>query len=214
MDEQRLPSPAESKRRRRRLGLALGPIALTSIMTLTGTALSPTLLVKAPLALVALNPVMRHLVLVSPSVPTEWFYGIALIRLFLPDPFYYLIGRWYGSDAVAWIERRAGGAGKMVRLLEKAFARAGYVVLFVAPMGLICVLAGAAKIRPAWFVIIDVAGTLTAITLVRLFGEAFATPLSQVRDFVAANVLVLTVLSVTLALGTTLLRRWRNRRGA
>ena len=209
-----LPPRAEERRRRRRLAFALGPIVATSVASLTGTALAPTLLVTAPLALIALNPVVRHLVLASGDVSTGSFFAVALTRLFLPDPFYYLIGRWYGADAIDWIERRAGGAGRLVRFAERAFSRAGYVVLFIAPMGLICVLAGAARIRPAWFVAVDLAGTLTVITLVRLFGEAFASPLAQVRDLVAANVVLLTALSVTLALGSAAVRRWRARRGS
>jgi membrane protein DedA with SNARE-associated domain len=209
-----LPSRTEERRRRRRLAFALGPIAITSLASITGTALAPTLLVSAPLALIALNPVTRHLVLASGDLSTGSFFAVALARLFLPDPFYYLIGRWYGADAVDWIERRAGGAGQLVRFVERAFSRAGYVVLFIAPMGLICVLAGAARIRPVWFVLIDLAGTLTAITLVRLFGDVFATPLAQVRDFVAANVIMLTVLSASVALGSEAVRRWRARRGS
>jgi membrane protein DedA with SNARE-associated domain len=208
------PTRRESRARRRQLFVLLVPIAATTIASAVGAALAPKLLVDHPLALLALNPVPRHLVLVSGSVDALPFTAVAAARLFFPDPFYFLVGRLYGSDAVRWVENRSGGAGRFVRFAERAFEKARYAVLFVAPAGLICVLAGASRMRTGPFVAVNLAGTLTGVTLARLFGEALAVPLEAVRDFIQANVLVLTAISVVLVASSVVLRRRQARRAA
>lgn len=199
-------------RRKRTLVVLLVPVVATSAMSLTGTALAPALLADHPLALVALNPVLRHLLLATGSVDALPFFAVALCRLFAPDTFYFLIGRGWGRDAVDWIERRSGGAGKAVRLLERTFARAGLALVFVAPAGLVCVLAGAARMRLWLFVAVDLLGTFTALVLVRLFGAALADPIEIVKDFVQANVLVLTLGSIAAVAVSSVVRRRRARR--
>lgn len=204
------PLPAELRRRRRLLTLLLAPVVLTSAASLTGTALAPSLLIEAPLLLIALNPVTRHLVLVSGLVDATPFFLVAVTRLFLADPFYFLVGRSYGDDAVAWLERRSGYAGRLVRYVERLFQVAGPVVLFVAPLGLVSLLAGASRMRFHTFVVINLCGTITVVTLVRLFGVALERPLEVVRTFVEANVLLLTLISAGLVAVSVVVRHWRS----
>ena len=194
--------------------MLLGPIALATAASAVGAALAPKLLVVNPLALIALNAVPRHLVLASGKLELLPFFAVAVARLFFPDPFYFLVGRLYGADAVRWVEERSGGAGRFVRFAERAFAKARYAVLFVAPAGLICVLAGASRMRPSVFVAVNLAGTVTGVTIARLFGEALAAPLEAVRDFIQANVLLLTAISVVLVGLSVVLRRRRARQSA
>jgi membrane protein DedA with SNARE-associated domain len=178
-----------------------------------GTALAPTLVVTQPLLLVALNPVLRHLVLVANQVEPAVFFVVGALRLFGPDPFHYLLGRWYGDTALSWLERKSPRAGRVVRAVEAAFARAGPVILFVAPEGIVCLLAGAARVRPVTFVAIDVAGTLCTLTVVRLFGRRYEQGIRDVLDFVEGNILALTLASVVLVVCSALWRRRRTQRG-
>jgi membrane protein DedA with SNARE-associated domain len=191
------------------LALLLVPVVLTSVMSLTGTALSPALLTDSPLGLVALNAQPRHLVLATNSVDALPFFTVALVRLFLADPFYYLIGRGWGPDAIRWIERKSGGAGKLVRFAERVFARAGVLLVFVAPVNLVCVLAGAARMRPLVFVTANLIGTSVALVLVRWFGAALADPIEVVLAFVRENVRWLTVATIAIVLLSSLARRRR-----
>ncbi len=208
-----LPSARESRRRRYVLTALLVPIGLTAAATFTGTALAPRLLVDAPLLLVALNPVSRHLILASTA--TDWvpFVLVAVGRLFFPDPFYFAIGRLWGQDAIGWIERRLGGAGRWVRTVERVFSRAGWLVLMLAPVGLICVLAGASKMSTRLFVTLNLAATLTWALVVRQLGDVLERPINVVRDFIADNVVALTIASVVLVAAQLYARSRRERRG-
>lgn len=208
-----LPTPEQSRRRRIILTALLTPIVLTAVATATGTAMAPTLLVDAPLLLVALNPVSRHLILASTVTDFLPFVLVAVGRLFFPDSFYFAIGRIWGQDAINWVERRLGGAGRWVRTVEKLFQRAGWLVLMLAPVGFICVLAGASRMSARMFVALNLASTVTWVLVVRQLGDVLARPIAVVRDFVADNVVGLTIASVVLVAMQLFARSRRERRG-
>lgn len=195
--------------RRRRLLLLLAPVVVLFSAGLIGTAFAPALLVREPMLLIAMSPLFRHLVLASGSVELLPFVAIAVARLFVTDPFLYVIGREYGPEAVEWVEARSGGARRIVRAVKRAFARAGLLVLFVSPGPLVCLLAGAARMPILPFVAVNLLGTAAAVLLIRSFGVAFATKLTLVREFVAANIVVLTVISVALVFASVVVKRRR-----
>lgn len=203
---------AERVPARRNLTALLVPIGVFAAASVVGTAFAPALLVHAPLALIALNPIYAHLILASNSIAAVPFFAVAVARLFASDPFYFLIGREYGGAAIEWVERRSPLAGRLARFVERLFERAGPLVLFVVPGGLVCVLAGASHMRARTFVAINLAGTVAVVALVRFSGHALADPLEVVRDFVQANILLLTGVSIVLVGVSTVIRRRRAKR--
>ena len=208
-----LPTAEESRRRRILLVALLAPIFLAAGATITGAALAPKLLADAPLLLIALNPVSRHLILASTATDFLPFVLVAMGRLFFPDPFYFAIGRLWGQDAIRWVERRMGGAGRWVRTVERLFARAGWLVLILAPVGFICVLAGASRMSTRLFVTLNLAATISWVLIVRQLGDVLEGPINLVRDFVADNVVALTIVSVVLVAVQLAARGRRERRG-
>jgi hypothetical protein len=110
------PEPARRPVDRRRLALLVVPVVVIAVVSSIGDALSPTLLVEAPLLLVLLVPRNRFLVLAAPLLEFWPFFLVGMIRLALTDPLFYLFGREYGDAAIAWTERRAGAPGSVRRL--------------------------------------------------------------------------------------------------
>ncbi|MBA2591709.1 MAG: hypothetical protein M3495_07700 [Pseudomonadota bacterium] len=55
--------------------------------------------------------------------------------------------------------------------------------MFAAPTGVACLLAGALRVNPVAFVVIEVLGTIAGITLIWLLGERFAEPIDSVMEF-------------------------------
>ena len=207
------PPPTTPEQRQPRLRLLVAALGSFFVAAMVGTALAPTLVVAQPLLLIALNPVLRHLVLVANQVEPAAYFVVGALRLFGPDPFHYLLGRWYGDSALAWLERKSPRAGRVVRAVEAAFARAGLAILFLAPEGIICLLAGAARVRPVTFIALDIAGTVCTLTLVRLFGRRYEQGIQDVLDFVEGNIVTLTAASVVLVVCSALWRRRRAARG-
>lgn len=197
--------------RRRPPLLLVVPLVLIFSTAALGNALFPALVNDHPLVLLALNATTRHLVATSNSVDVVPFVVVALVRRLVEDPFLYLLGRRYGDGAVEWMSRKLGG-GRVLRAAQRNFRFWGAILVFFFPGGVVCVLAGAAGMPTAVFLVLNVAGTLVTIALLRSAGAEVAGPLTMVLDFVGENVLPLTILSVV-ATAAALARR-RRRAGA
>ncbi len=173
--------------RRTRLTLLLVGMVAIGAMAATGAALTPSLLAHQPLLLIALNPSIPHLITLAPS--TEWpaFVAVAVARLLLSDPLYYALGRWFGPDAVTWASRKSGPMSSVALSLERSFARWGSLMVFMLPYGMFCILAGAAGMSRRRFWTLNLLGTITLVSLLRLFGRSIAAPIGQLTSWVDSN---------------------------
>jgi len=159
-------------------------MVIVAIAAYIGDALSPTLVVEAPLLLVALVPRNRVLVLAAPQLEFVPFFVVGMVRLALTDPLYYLFGRWYGDRAIAWAERHSG-APRTVRAIERWFRRLAYPVVLVAPNNVVCVLAGATGMSVPGFLLANLGGTALRMALIWFLGDVFSEPLLDVVDIIA-----------------------------
>ncbi|MDP9420224.1 MAG: VTT domain-containing protein [Actinomycetota bacterium] len=191
------------------MSAALAAIATSAV---AGNALAPTLVVNHPLLLLALNTTTRHLVLTSTSVDFVPYLVVGLVRRLLEDPLLFLLGRWYGDDAIGWVDDKVGG-GRFLRAVQRNFHWIGWLLVAVAPGGVVCVLAGASRMPTAVFLVLNIAGTIATIVALRRFGDSFAGPIDAAVAFIAENVVVLTAASVGLTVAYVLRRR-RVRAGA
>lgn len=165
-------------------------------MGYVGNAIHPTLLNNHPLWLVALEPRNRYLLLVAEKVSFVPFLLVATVRRLISDPLFYLLGYLYGENGVRWIERKMGDSAGLVRGMERGFAKAAPLMVFLFPGAIVCVLAGATGMSPALFLALNVAGTITVVSLLYRFAEFFDGPLGAVNGFYADNNKLLTILSI------------------
>lgn len=191
-------SPEERRRRRRQLVLLLTPLSLAVVAGWVASALTPTLLARHPLLLVALDARNRNLVLAASLVGAAPLYLVATLRLLAVDPFTFLLGRWYGDAGLRWIERRFTSLQPTVDFLERIFRRAGWLAVALAPGAIVCTLAGAARMRVGTFLAANVIGTVARIYLLREVGVAFAGPVDAIRRFFDRYILWATLASVLL----------------
>ena len=108
-------------------------LGVLTVASVAGTAFAPLLLVKAPLLLVALAPDGRHLALVAGRVEPWLLMSVTIARRTLYSVGMFGLGSAYGDLAVNWIEARARRTGKILRALERLFARVGTVLLIALP---------------------------------------------------------------------------------
>jgi membrane protein DedA with SNARE-associated domain len=181
-----------------------------AVVSSIGDALSPTLLVEAPLLLVLLVPRNRFLVLAAPLLEFWPFFLVGMIRLALTDPLFYLFGREYGDAAIAWTERRAGAPGS-VRRLERWFRRAAYPIVAIAPNNIICVLAGASGMSMLGFFVANIGGTAARMVLIWFVGDVFSEPLLDVVDFIGRYRWIFTAVTVAVVLVSVIRARQRHR---
>jgi membrane protein DedA with SNARE-associated domain len=193
---------------RSQLALVVTPIVALVVAAYVGDALTTTWADKHPLLLVLLNARSRVLVLVTNQLDAVTYYTAAGLRLLASDPLFYLLGLWYGDAMVVWVEKRSKTFGEQVRLYERAFSKAAYPLVFIAPNPYICLFAGASGMAVPSFFTINIAGTLVRLYLIRRVGEAFDSPIKSVLRFFARYRLPLFVFSVALVVFIV----WNDRR--
>lgn len=171
--------------------------ALT-IGSVVGTAISPLLLVKAPLLLVLLSPDGRHVALVAGRVDPVLLTTLTVLRRALYSIGVYGLGAAYGDSAVTWIEARARSLGKALRTLERVFARVGAVLLLAFPFLSLCVLAGASRTRLIVFLPALITGHFIWVFTTIWLGTRFAAQAQLVVDFFSERLFESTLVCVAL----------------
>lgn len=194
-DEQ--PEEPKPKPSRQKLALIIGPILAVLVVGNLGNAFHPTLLNEHPLWLIAAEPRNRYLLLVAnKGVDYLPFVLIATVRRLASDPFFYLLGSLYGKAGIRWVENRMGeGGDSLIRPIEKGFSKASWAFVFFLPGAIVCALAGSVGMRLATFVGLNVAGTVTIVTVMYHFADVIEGPLGAVNRFYGRYGLWLTAVS-------------------
>lgn len=193
---------------RRTLSLVVAPLIVMVAASNAATFLWASLVDTHPLWLLTLSAQNRYLALTTNSLDPWSYYVVGALRLLAPDPLFYLLGLWYGVRAIDWMERRAPSVGMSLRWLEKAFVRARYVIVFAAPNNPVSLLAGAAAMPPVVFAVLNIAGTISRLVLIRLLGNVFERPIDAFLGFVSDYRWYLIAGSVVLAVASS----WADRR--
>ncbi len=175
---------ATEQRRRIALPILLTPIVALAVVGTVADVIGPGLINERPLLQMFLNPRSRYLLLASPQVDAVPFFAVGFLRLVLTDPLFYLLGVQYGEAALRWAETKLGDDGGFIRGAERFFARFGSIIILIAPSGYLCLLAGAAGMRPRRFLTLNVIGTVARLLVFRLLGEALEDELFAVLGFI------------------------------
>jgi membrane protein YqaA with SNARE-associated domain len=194
------------------LTLFLVPVTILAVAGIVANAILPTLIAEAPALVPAMTTRADRLLLVVPLLPGEVFLGIALVRELIGDPLFYLFGRRYGDVGIRWIEDRSGRDSRWLRTIERLFRRAAYVVVAVWPINVVCLLAGATKMRPLAFFSLNITGTLVRIGLIFVIGDLLADPIRSIVSFITDYQWYLTGITFTLV-AVSLVRQGRRGRG-
>lgn len=182
-------------------------LGVLTVASLVGTAMSPLLLVKAPLLLVALSPDGRHVALVAGRVEPILLMSVTVLRRSLYSVGVYGLGAAYGELAVNWIEARARRLGKALRALERLFARVGAVLLLALPFLSVCILAGASRTRLLVFLPALIVGHFLWVFTTVWLGTRFAAEAQAVVDFFAERLFESTLVCIALVAGYQFITR-------
>ena len=162
----------------------IGPVIFLVICSNVANLMWATLHEDHPLLLIALSSINRYLILVSGELDALSYYGVGTMRLLVSDPLFFLLGYWYGDRALEWMDARAPNYGPMLRRFQRLFGRAAWPLVAIAPNNFICLFAGAAGMRVSVFFAVNLAGTLGRLYLIRVLGDAFSSPIDEVREFI------------------------------
>lgn len=187
--------------------LLAGPITVVTALGIVGTVLTAPLAVHHPLLLLVLEARDRNLLLAR-HVALVPYLVVGAIRRLCTDPLFYLLGRFYGPDAVAWLQSHGGG--RIVSLTERAFRRAVYPMLVIFPGAIVCTLAGEVGVPPLLFGGIVIVRTVAALLLIRWVGNVFAGPIDALLAFFDHNLAVVTIVSAVATVAWVVMERRRS----
>lgn len=188
--------PARPAPSRKTLTLIVAPIIVIFVVGTIGNMIHPTLLVNAPLLLVAMEPRFRYMLLVAPRVDLLPFMVIVLVRRLFADPFLFALGRLYGEPGVRWMERQLQDTIGWVRKVERAFGKAAWIFVLLWPGLVVCTLAGAAGMRFATFVVLNVVGTVVTTYLAYAASDLLSTPVGWINNLYSGNQKLFLIISV------------------
>jgi membrane protein DedA with SNARE-associated domain len=177
-----------------------------------GTALSPYLLVKSPLTLVAITGAAHHVALAAATEDAAPVIVVATLRRALTGLGAYGLGYLYGPAAFAWLAARYPRLSKLTSLLERLFARWGVLLLVPAPARTLAVLSGAARSDVRGFLAAYSAGHALWSTLTYYVGDALSAWTERLTAFLSANLLESTAVCVLLVLVQQAIVRLRRAR--
>ncbi len=202
----------ERQQRRKRLTILLIPIVAFTVAGTTTNIMAPALINDHPLVVIFFNPINRYLILASTRVELWEFFAVAFFRLVLTDPLYFLLGRWFGTGALDWIEEKTGNSGT-IPFIKKWFAKAGPIIVFAAPNAYVCLLAGASRMNIRLFIALNVVGTLTRLILIKIFGDVFEPVLEPILDFIKRYQWQLVAFSVVIFSVQSAMNRKKGKKG-
>ena len=184
------------------LPVAMVPIVAVVIAGYIAGASWAALLKDQPLTLIALSPINRYLLLTTNHLDALQYFGVGLARHLLPDPFFYLLGYWYGDRAMRWaantypaVKRLAGEDG--TGLEDHEHRRILYPLAFFMPNNWVSLLCGGARIPVRTFVALNIAGTLGRLIACRWIGGVFRSQIGAIADFVSRYQTPVTIASIT-----------------
>lgn len=173
--------------RRRVVRRWLALLGLLGAGSILGVASSLYLANRAPLLLIALSPIGRHLMLVAPTVDPAAFVAIGTLRRLLFYTGSFQVGRALGPAGLVWLEARAARTARFVRWLERLFARASHAVVFLLPGPTLSTIAGASGMRTRVFVPLAAAGTALRMVLILGLAEWLRGPIEALLAWIEAH---------------------------
>jgi membrane protein DedA with SNARE-associated domain len=177
-------------------------------------ASAPKLLDSNPLLLMALKPLYRYMVVASPKVNLVPYFLIGVGRLMLSDPIYFFLGWFYGDRAIGYFNDLLGT--QTVSSTRRFFLRAAPIMSLFFAGPVICVLAGAAKVKPRVFFVLNLIGTSIIVLMLRLLSNQLSGPIKSFLSFNKRNnkwlliISIVTTLVIVARVGAKQLRAAKN----
>lgn len=190
-------------------GVIGGAFVLMMVGRIAGAAISPLLLAHAPLALLAISPVIAHMVVVAALSDALPYYLVTVPVTIFHCGLGFFLGRLQGPRVVDFLVRKnIASEAKIQRLLTPLRVSAPLLV-FVVPGPLVCALAGASSVLRRTFLPALVGSQVLWAVLCRLSGQALLGGIAEMRQWFVRHALPLTAVTVAIVVLIRLLRTRR-----
>jgi membrane protein DedA with SNARE-associated domain len=176
-------SPAQLRQVKRSLTI----LAVLGSGSLFGVAFWFWLANNAPLLLVALSPLGRHIMLAAPITNHALLVVVSVLRRMCFYGASFQLGKGLGPAGVTWIEARAGRFGRYVVWVERLFARWSKAVVLLAPGPTTSMLAGMSGMPLRIYVPLAATGLTLRVIAMVVLAEYLREPILSILAWVQAH---------------------------
>lgn len=163
-------------------------LSLTTVLFVIGTIgsnIGPALVDENPTLVLALSSRNRNLFGSVPYIDPFAYWTIGFVRVLIAGVALYLVGRWYGTRALAWVEGNMGELPAIYRWMERAVDRFGWLALVAMPgSNVVCLLLGHRRMAPARFVVLIAIGIVIKLAVLWAGGQIFEDQIRQFLDWI------------------------------
>ena len=159
-------------------------LTLTTMLFVIGTVgsnIGPALVDEKPRLILMLSSRNRNLFGSVPYIDLASYISIGFVRILIAGIALYLVGRWYGTKAVGWVEGNMGELPAIYKWTERAVDRAGPAILVLMPgSNIVCLLLGHRRMPPKKFVPLVMIGIAFKLAILWQGGRIFE---EQIKSF-------------------------------
>ena len=161
-------------------------LSLTTLLFVVGTIgsnIGPALVDQRPRLVLLLSSRNRNLFGAVPYIDLLSYSVIGFTRILIAGVALFLVGRWYGTKALGWVEGNVGELPAIYKWTERLVDKAGPAILVLMPgSNIVCLLLGHRKMAPQKFVPLLMVGIALKLLVLWRGGKLFE---DQIRDFLS-----------------------------
>ena len=159
-------------------------LTFTTMLFVIGTVgsnIGPALVDEKPRLILMLSSRNRNLFGSVPYIDLASYLSIGFVRILIAGIALYLVGRWYGTKALGWVEGNMGELPAIYKWTERAVDRAGPAILVLMPgSNIVCLLLGHRRMPPKKFVPLLMIGIAFKLAILWQGGRIFE---EQIKSF-------------------------------
>jgi len=159
-------------------------LTFTTMLFVIGTVgsnIGPALVDEKPRLILMLSSRNRNLFGSVPYIDLASYISIGFVRILIAGIALYLVGRWYGTKALGWVEGNMGELPAIYKWTERAVDRAGPAILVLMPgSNIVCLLLGHRRMPPKKFVPLLMIGIAFKLAILWQGGRIFE---EQIKSF-------------------------------
>ena len=161
-------------------------LALTTLLFVIGTIgtnIGPALIDEHPRLILMLSARNRNLFGAVPYIDLMSYLLIGFTRVLIAGVALFLVGRWYGTKTLGWVEGNMGELPAIYKWTERLVDKAGSVMVVLMPgSNIVCLLVGHRRMAPRRFIPLLMLGISIKLAVLWRGGKLFE---NQIKDFLS-----------------------------
>ncbi len=161
-------------------------LSLTTLLFVIGTIgtnIGPALIDEQPRLILMLSARNRNLFGAVPYIDLMSYLLIGFTRVLIAGVALFLVGRWYGTKTLGWVEGNMGELPAIYKWTERLVDKAGSVMVVLMPgSNVVCLLVGHRRMAPRRFIPLLMLGITIKLAVLWRGGKLFE---NQIKDFLS-----------------------------